>query len=126
MQKIILILFLFISYPVFAEYNDKWIAEDTILQTAFLGTLTIDTWQTYTFLYTEDHREQGRYEENPILGKYPSKKRFFSYWSACAIGHTLISYYLPKPYRNFWQLIWIGVESNYIYHNYQAGVRINF
>lgn len=126
MRTIILIIILFISYPIFAESNDKWITEDTVLQTMFLGTLFIDAWQTYTFLYTGDYRERGYYEKNPILGKYPSKKRFFSYWSACAIGHTIISYILPKPYRAFWQFIWIGIESNYIYHNYKLGVRLNF
>ena len=125
MKKIIFILFfILITSPLLA--HDPWTTQDTILQTVTIGTIAIDAWQTYTFLYTGDYRKQGYYETNPILGKYPSKQRFFAYQGSCMILHTTISYILPKPYRTFWQFIWIGIESDYIYHNYSCGVRIKF
>ena len=42
------------------------------------------------------------------------------------IGHILISGLLPKPYRAGFQYITIGIESGAVFHNYNAGVRIEF
>jgi hypothetical protein len=125
MKKLLFILLL-LSAPLYAETSYEWTTQDTILQSIVIGTILMDCWQTYTFLYTGDYRERGFYETNPILGKYPSKKRYFIYWPSCVLIHTSISYLLPKPYRTIWQSVWIGIEIKYIHLNYSCGVRTKF
>lgn len=114
----ILIIILLLSTPLCAE----WTTQDTVFQTIFTGTMAIDCWQTYKFLYI-DHDGS---EKNPIIGKYPSKQKLFTLWGIALFSHTFISYSLPKPYRTFWQFFWIGVETNAIHHNYSCGTKINF
>lgn len=118
-----LIIILIMSFPIYAS---DWDTQDTILQTAFIGTLSIDAWQTYTFLYTGDYRERGFQEGNPIFGNHPSKQKFFFLNGIWIIFHTTIAYLLPNPIRNIWQIVWIGDEIFCIYHNYKCGVRFSF
>jgi hypothetical protein len=118
-MKYILIL-LFIPSTLFAE----WTTQDTVFELTSLSLISIDAWQTYTFLYTGNYKQKGHHEDNPILGKYPAKQKFFTYWTTCIIGHSIVSYILPKPYRSFWQFFWIGAELKTIHHNYQMGVRL--
>lgn len=125
MKKIILvIIILFLSPYCWAWEPDPWTTQDTILQSFAIGTILFDACQTYTFLYTGNYRERGFYETNKILGMYPSKTRFFTYWGSCVLIHSGVSYILPKPFRTIWQGAWSGIELNYIRHNYSLGIRI--
>jgi len=128
MKKIIIaaMMVLGIVGNAFAYTPDPWAVEDTILQGTFLGVMFVDCWQTYDFLY-KDNRidEDSTYcESNPILGKYPSKQKVFTCWALAAVGHTTISYLLPKPIRNIWQGCWIAIEGDAVHHNYCSGVRV--
>ena len=106
------------------EYkHDPWTIQDSILQTIVIGTILIDSCQTYTFLYTKDYNV---YETNPILGKHPSKEKFVAYWGISLIAHTGISYILPKPARTIWQSITISIQSYCIYKGYELGIRVQF
>jgi hypothetical protein len=124
MKKIMMILvLLMVASGGYAWEHDPWTIQDTVLQSVFVAFLTIDVLQTYTFLYTSDNPCK---EGNPILDEHPSKKKFFAYNSICLIGHTFITYLLPKSFRTIWQSIFITTELSCISYNYYAGVRISF
>jgi len=102
-------------------FSDEWTLQDTILQVSIIGLIAVDWMQTLTFI-----EEDGYYETNPILGKYPSRGEVNVYCAASILITTGIAYILPKPYRTIYQSIAIGVEMEAVKHNYQIGVRINF
>lgn len=138
------ILIILITSNLFAENSlqfmwdkdgsDEWNTQDTVLQLTFSTLLIIDFWQTYTFLYTDKHQQS--YVENGVtytttynetnlfLEENPSKLKLFSYVGFCLVGHFLISYILPNPFRTIWQIAWSCIEIKYIRHNYQLDVRI--
>lgn len=112
---LIILLLVLVPMSLWAWKPDKWEAEDTLLQGIFITFLILDCNQTYY--------RQGYKEENIILGEYPSNKKVNLYFISYGILHTGIAYILPKPYRNYWQLLCIGVESNTVYYNYKIGIK---
>lgn len=118
MKIVLTLLLIFLSTPVYAF--DKWDKEDITLQTIFTIETLIDWKQTKTFV------KKGGIESNPFLGERPSQGKIDLYIGSSILLHAGVSHILPKKYRNYWQLIFIGIEAQAIHHNYQAGVRINF
>ena len=118
------ILFLSLLFFCLSTYSihaaDKWDKEDIILQSIFTIETLIDWKQTKTFI------KKGGIESNPFLGENPSQGKIDLYIGSSILLHTGISHILPKKYRNYWQLIWIGIEGQAIHKNYQTGVRIQF
>ena len=103
------------------SYRDPWNTQDTILELSFLIIAGIDLWQTYTFLYRQEHGV----ESLEILGEKPSKTKLFITAGLWGIGHCGISYVLPKRYlRNTWQMIGIVAHFNAVGKNYSLGIRI--
>ena len=141
MKKLIILLIIILGLIVPAKsfaWFDKWTTEDTILQAGFIGLMIIDWGQTN---WISDHpviieyygemnslkRKIYHEESNLILGKHPSKKKIATYFSSCIIGHTAISYILPKLYRNLWQCVGIGIEIHATADNYfNCNVKFNF
>lgn len=120
MKILFLSLFFFCLSTYTIHAADKWDKKDIILQSIFTIETLIDWKQTKTFI------KNGSSETNPILGKYPSQKRIDFLIGSSILLHAGISHILPKKYRNYWQLFWIGVEGHAIHHNYSAGTRITF
>lgn len=118
MKIIFLLLLISLSTPVYAF--DKWDKEDIILQSIFTLETLIDWKQTKVFT------KKGIRESNPFLGEYPSQKKIDSLIGASILLHAGISHILPKKYRTYWQLIWIGIEGQAIHHNYRTGVKFTF
>lgn len=114
--------FITIIILLLPNISHAWDKMDTALQLTYLGLHVMDWGQTLDIAKSPNKHE----ELNPILGKHPSIDKVNSYFVLTGVGHTVISLLLPKPYRNYWQLITIGIESNCVYHNYRMGVRINF
>jgi len=122
MKKIIsLMLMLILFFPIISFATDEWTKKDTAYQTAFLVLTAMDWQQT-----KEITRNPNYYEKNPILGHNPKQNKIDAYFLSCAFMHTTIAYYLPEKYRRVWQYLFIGIETGYVAHNYNAGVRINF
>jgi len=131
MKNLILIILLLI--PVNLMAKTKWETHEIILQGTFYYFTAIDLMQTYTFLYKEPYISEGHAESNLIMGRHPSKTKFFIIGIGWMALHTGISHglhYLPKPINRIavssWQMFWIGAEIDAINHNYRCGVRINF
>ena len=130
MKKIILILILlFISSPVHAEYKfaKDWTNKDTAYQATFLAVTTVDWLQT-RWMAKQNWHWDGEYhsESNPILGDYPDSKKVDTLIPLGMVAHTLIAMALPPDYRRIWQVLWIGVEGYCVTTNYSAGVHLEF
>ncbi len=130
MRKIILILvLLFISSPVHAEYQfaKDWTNKDTAYQATFLAVTTVDWLQTRWMAKNNWHWDGEYYHEsNLILGDFPSSKAVDLYMPLSMLAHTLVAMALPPDYRRIWQVLWIGVEGYCVTTNYSAGVHLEF
>jgi hypothetical protein len=90
----------------------RWSTGDYVLQFSFSALQVVDIMQTRYFL---DHDLYP--ESNPITGAHPSRLRLGSYMAAVLAGHALVSAALPKPYRTYWQILWIGVQGEVVREN---------
>jgi len=98
----------------------SWSNADSIREITYVG-FHITDW-----MQTKQGISDGMKELNPILGEHPSMSKIDTIVGLSLIGHILISGLLPKPYRETFQYITIGIESGAVLHNYNAGVRIEF
>ena len=120
-QAVSYIIFFVIALCCSNANADKWTSRDTAYQGTAITLLAVDWLQT-----KEIARNPEYHETNPILGRNPKQSEVDLYFAGCAIGHTLVAYYLPQKYRRWWQYVWIGVQSGYVCQNIIMGVRIAF
>lgn len=128
--KIIFCVLLFFSKDLQAyEFAKDWGTENTIFEASFIALYWVDLAQTYNFLYVEKNGT----ESNIFVGEHPSKKKLLSLGALWTVSHVFISCLLNNPNRHDnnaflnrynWQIIWVGIESYAVYHNYSVGVRI--
>lgn len=104
------------------EETSRWTKADTLWQVSYSLLHSADWAQTR---YVARH-PQKFYEANPILGKHPSIGKVNLYFGATLVGHAAISYILPKPYRRYWQIFWMGVEVGCVTYNFSGGVKFDF
>lgn len=96
--------------------RNEWLA-----QAAFLGLGALDWSQTVRF--TQDPAFDRRLDEqNPILGKNPSRAKVNILIPLGLAAHTLGVYALPRPWRNILQGAGIVGESYATYQNAKQGV----
>ena len=128
-----------LSSPVYAF--DDWSKTDVGLQIAYTALHIIDWGQTrwmnenpskqvvfYTYNKNTNSVDCGNarvyyFEQNPLLGKYPSKTKIDLFFAATLIAHTAISYVLPSNYRKLWIGATIGLEAYTVNGNFNAGVK---
>ena len=103
--------------------NRHWTKEDTYRQGAATALLAIEWVQTKDL---GNRYNEGYFETNPGLGKYPSQDEIDQCFAMVALGSLGIAYILPDPYRKYFQVFYIGYESNQIRHNREIGLRIEF
>ena len=96
---------------------DPWTNSDTAWQAGYLSLLAVDCAQT------RDMRPQFE-ERNTILGKHPSRGEIDNLCLATALGHTAISYFLPQPYRRYFQIGTIVIEAVVVEHGYKVGLKL--
>ena len=117
---LIITLFVCIAHPVLAA--DPWTRADTYREVAYVIITTADWSQT---LQSADHPEKWT-EMNPILGKHPSRSRVNTLIPLGMVLHAGIAYILPRPYREWWQYAWIGIETAAVGKNLSVGIGIGF
>lgn len=100
---------------------DPWTKTDYALQGILLVLDVMDYNQTMQFTQKKTH-----YEDNKLLGEYPSRSRVNNYFLGLAVLHVAVAMTLPKPYRTMWQGTFIGIEGYCVRHNYRAGIRVSF
>lgn len=124
MNKFLLISLLSMPFPAYA---DEWAHADTIRETVYLTLHFIDYKQTLAIPnLNKTTGHEPYYEQNSILGKYPSADRTALYFCSTAILHMVISQALPAEYRELFQDVTIGVEAEQISVNRMIGIRFKF
>ena len=128
MKKSILalaVIILLISMPAFATdqavTNDQWTKDDTMKEVAFVGLLVLEKTQRN---YVANHG--GMYMPNPFLGPNRRESDVDKFLIASAILHPVISYLLPRQWRNWWQYGTLIVEGTSIAANMSFGVGFEF
>lgn len=96
--------------------KDRWTTGDTLAQITFSVLVYLDWRQTIEFTQHPD-KYPGYYEKNPLMGKYPDHERINFVMGGSLIAHTFIATQLPRPYRAWWQWIWIAVEADTVHSN---------
>jgi len=118
-MKTLLILLLLIST---SAKSDDWSSSDTYREAAYLTLHAADWLQTRQIA-----RGVGdRYETNVILGDHPSIEKVDTYFALTALAHVGIAYMMPSDLRSYFQYFTIIVESDYVTHNLNAGIKIKF
>ncbi len=117
-RMIIAVLFLFVR-PALAA--DPWTDRQITQQAGVTFLLAIDWAQT-----RDIKNHSGLHEANPILGEHPTDREVDQYFAAAAIGHAVVTHFLPSDWRDAWQYVWIGAEAGTIARNYNLGVRFEF
>jgi len=121
MKRIILIIA--ITLPVSA-YGVEWFTpldnHDIYWQTIYTAITCVDWAQTKSSM-----ARGKRKETNPILGTKPSQHKIDTLIGAAIISHGLVTWVLPGEYRQYWQWVFISIESVVVMRNYKVGVRIN-
>lgn len=109
-----------------------WNKIDIFLQITFYCLLTFDCRQTNIALSQKEwvmapngqmYYDYKYDEMNPILGNRPSSQKLIIYDVGIAATHTVITCFLPQPYRKIWQFLAIGIETSAITNNF---IRIGF
>jgi hypothetical protein len=108
---------------LFKGQFDLWTKEDTYWQACLTALELIDWNQTRQTKFREEHNLP---EDNPYLGKWPSKYKVDEYFTFCVIGETAIAYILPKYYRRLWQTSIIILEMHCINKNLEVGIKMKF
>lgn len=123
-KTILFIAFLFWSKPV--QAGEIWFTPftwyDYALETTYFGVTSMDWSQTQQIANNPTHY----YETNPFLGRHPSLANVNILIPSAMAIHAIIAYALPKPFREVWQMAWIGVESDMVQHNASIGLKIKF
>lgn len=67
------------------------------------------------------------HETNLILGLHPSVAFVSIYFASTLAGHWIVARYLTRGiWRQLWQYGGAAVQTYYIIHNYQLGIKIDF
>ena len=122
-MKIIVITFVLTFWLAnVAHAADTWTKADTARELTALVLRMID------YKTTRDiARKPDEYiESNPILGEHPSLGRINTYFVATSLIHPVISYYLPRNYREAFQYISIGISLTASTVNIMSGLQIRF
>lgn len=119
-----------------AYAHDPWTAADTEFELVGASLHSIDWGQTLSFtrppgivtVGNKTYLATAATEENPILGPRPTSRAVDIYFASTLAGHVAVAYLLPKPWRSFWQLAWIGVDGYSVGHNLvlRSGIHVPF
>lgn len=88
---------------------------------------------TYSALHIADWMQtssmvgdQRWIENNPILGRNPSRRRVNLYFASTLAAHVIALKLLPARYRPWLLAITIGIEAGAVARNAHFGIRIKF
>jgi hypothetical protein len=123
-MKTLLFILLF-CFSTDAHASDEWSISDTDRELVFFGLTAVDYFQTIEFTQHRDKYPTIQ-EANIFMGKHPSRSKVNLYFPLYALWHVGVAKILPKPYREFFQIFYIGVEATLVGNNYSMGVAFRF
>jgi len=133
MKKLIVICCLFCASNSFAF--DEWTNTNTALQVTYSILHILDWGQTLhqakqNWKYTKTISNSNGTtctaykieESNFILGDHPSQTKVNLYFASTLLLHPVVSYALPKVWRESWQTAGIGLEIYVVGKNFTVGL----
>jgi hypothetical protein len=103
----------------------SWSGADSGLQAIASGLIVADWIQSrHMARYPQAFYEDG--VARAFIGKHPSPRKVDVYFSACLVGHWWIARTLDRPYRSWWQCVWISAEGFTVKRNWRVGVSLQF
>ncbi len=100
---------------------DEWTSTDTAFQLTVASLQIVDVMQTHWGI------DNGFRESNPFLGPHPSHARLNLMVGGAIIGHALVAWLLPQPWRRSWQVVGIIAEVGAVSNNvtYTGGIKLS-
>lgn len=120
MKSILIVVLLLVSTSCYAS---EWKIENTILEGMYIVSNTIDWGQTRMISRNPDKYLE---EYNFLLGEHPHKDKVDLYFTLSMIAHPIVSYVLPRPYREIWQTSTLGISIYMINNNFGIGLKTRF
>jgi hypothetical protein len=117
--KAILFILLF-STPLYGF--DNWRTQDYIGESILGALVLVDYCQTLPIINGTSRCT----EENPILGKHPTRKRTVLFGTSCLIFHGTVTHIIPSEYRWWWQCVGITIEGMNIVSNFQVELKMSW
>ena len=122
MKYVIMVVLLLSLVHYDATAADRWSTQDKALEGTYQVLHFVDWRQTrYIAKNPDDY-----YERNPILGEHPSTTTVDIYFISTAILHPIITHYLPKEWRPYWQGVTISISGACVINNFAVGIRMDF
>lgn len=112
-------IFLLLIGPCQARAADPWTNGDVAREAVYQTLHFTDMFQTLYIARNPD----GWHEHNPILGKHPNPGAVYLYFIGASAAHLGVSHVLPKPCREIWQYMTIGVEGTVVLKNFSIGAK---
>jgi hypothetical protein len=91
-----------------------WNWGNTALELTLDAAIAVDVAQTINCMHSTTFRCT---EENPFVGKRPDDFRLVMWGFWAAVGHGVIAYFLPRPWREVWQMVILNIEVFTVVHN---------
>lgn len=104
-----------------AGYADDWNREDAAMQILY-SAYHIGDWNQTLQIPADNNYE----EANIFLGRNPSEDQINGYFAGTLLMHWYIAKELRRPYRTYWQMIWLNIQYDTVRGNKRNGFKINF
>ncbi len=111
------------NWKDFETGDGDWTATDTLLEVATCAALYAD-WRQTREIAKHPVLADGRplSEGNPLLPRHPNLSRVNNSFIITALLHPVITYLLPRPFREGWQVVFLAGEGLAVVHNYDLGL----
>lgn len=116
--KIVLAALIVLLVATDGHTSDPWSKGDILREVAYEVLLVMDWKQTRYIANNPDKY----HEVNPLLGTHPTASEVDRFMAAQALGHILVTHFLPSSWRPAWQWVSIGEKGNMVWLNYRIGI----
>ena len=102
-----------------------WTAADARFELGYAAVAIADAFTTADIRNHDDIEEVAPLTRQ-VLGKNPEPLPTAAYFTAAIAAHYGVSRALPKPWRRYWQVTTITVQSAVVANNIRIGLRFGF
>ena len=108
-----------------ARAGDEWSKKDIQLEIACVVVNVLDGVTTERIL-DENNRAFEAGPARLLFGDRPSQAELAGVVVVSSVLHALVTHYMPKQYRQYWQWSWASVKLLAIGNNLHVGLGIQF
>jgi hypothetical protein len=109
MKLLLLLSLILLASPCYA-WDDAdpraWTTAEVAMESGIFALAGVATLRTYALMDRGEYLSEGTYQSDilPVAG----------YTAAAAIGHAVITHWIPRPYRKYWQIMGLGASAGYV------------